>query len=56
MKIGIAGTGYVGLSLSTLLSQKNEVVALDVVEEKVDMINKRISPIRDEYIENNTRL
>ena len=51
MKIGIAGTGYVGLSLSTLLSQKNEVVALDVIEEKVDKINKRISPIRDEYIE-----
>ena len=51
MKIGIAGTGYVGLSLSTLLSQKNEVVALDVIEEKVEKINKRISPIRDEYIE-----
>ena len=51
MKIGIAGTGYVGLSLSTLLSQKNEVVALDVIEDKVEKINKRISPIRDEYIE-----
>ena len=51
MKIAVAGTGYVGLSLSTLLSQKNEVVALDVIEEKVNMVNKRISPIRDEYIE-----
>ena len=51
MKIGIAGTGYVGLSLSTLLSQKNEVVALDVIEDKVNKINNRISPIRDEYIE-----
>ena len=51
MKIAVAGTGYVGLSLATLLSQKNEVVALDVIEEKVDMINNRISPIKDEYIE-----
>ena len=51
MKIAVAGTGYVGLSLATLLSVKNEVVALDVIEEKVDMINKRISPIKDEYIE-----
>ena len=50
-KIAVAGTGYVGLSLATLLSQKNEVVALDVIKEKVDMINNRISPIRDEYIE-----
>ena len=45
MKIGIAGTGYVGLSLSTLLSQKNEVVALDVIEEKVEKINKRINEV-----------
>ncbi len=51
MKIAVAGTGYVGLSLATLLSEKNEVVALDVIEEKVEKINKRISPIVDEYIE-----
>ncbi len=51
MKIAVAGTGYVGLSLATLLSQKHEVVALDVIPEKVDKINNRISPIKDEYIE-----
>ena len=51
MKVAVAGTGYVGLSLATLLSQKNEVVALDVIPEKVEMINNRISPIQDEYIE-----
>ena len=51
MKIAVAGTGYVGLSLATLLSEKNEVIALDVIPEKVDMINNRISPIQDEYIE-----
>ena len=51
MKIAVAGTGYVGLSLATLLSQKNEVVAIDVIPEKVEKINNRISPIQDEYIE-----
>lgn len=51
MKIAVAGTGYVGLSLATLLSQNNEVVALDVVPEKVEKINDRVSPIKDEYIE-----
>ena len=51
MKIAVAGTGYVGLSLATLLSQNNEVIALDVIPEKVEKINNRISPIQDEYIE-----
>ena len=51
MKIAVAGTGYVGLSLATLLSQNNEVHALDIISDKVEMINKRISPIQDEYIE-----
>lgn len=51
MKIAVAGTGYVGLSMATLLSQKNEVKAVDIVPEKVDMINRRQSPIQDEYIE-----
>lgn len=51
MKIAIAGTGYVGLSLSALLGQYHEVVALDVIAEKVEKVNNRISPIRDEYIE-----
>ena len=51
MKIAVAGTGYVGLSLATLLAQRNEVVAVDVVPEKVDKVNRRESPIQDEYIE-----
>ena len=51
MKIAVAGTGYVGLSIATLLSQHDEVVAVDVVPEKVAAINNRKSPLRDEYIE-----
>ena len=51
MKIAVAGTGYVGLSIATLLAQHNEVVAVDVIPEKVTAINDRKSPIRDEYIE-----
>lgn len=50
-KISVAGTGYVGLSLATLLAQHNHVVAVDVIAEKVEKINKRISPIQDDYIE-----
>ncbi len=51
MKIAVAGTGYVGLSLATLLSQHHQVVAVDILPDKVDMINNRKSPIQDEYIE-----
>ena len=51
MKIAVAGTGYVGLSIATLLAQHNKVVAVDIVSERVDLVNKRISPIQDEYIE-----
>ena len=51
MKIAVVGTGYVGLSVATLLAQHNEVIAVDVLPDKVERINKRISPIQDEYIE-----
>lgn len=51
MNIAVAGTGYVGLSIATLLSQHHNVAAVDVIPEKVEKINKRISPIQDEYIE-----
>ena len=51
MNIAVAGTGYVGLSLAVLLAQRNKVVAVDIVPEKVDKLNNRISPIQDEYIE-----
>jgi len=52
MKISVVSMGYVGLNLATLLSENNEVIALDIVQDKVDKINKRISPIKDKYIEN----
>lgn len=51
MKIAIAGTGYVGMSIATLLSQHHEVIAVDIIPERVEKINNRISPIQDEYIE-----
>ena len=51
MKIAVAGTGYVGMSMATLISQRHSVVAVDIVPEKVDMVNRRVSPIQDEYIE-----
>ena len=51
MKIAIAGTGYVGLSIATLLALHNQVVAVDIIPEKVDLINQRKSPIQDDYIE-----
>ena len=50
-KIAVAGTGYVGMSIATLLAQRHQVVAVDIVPEKVEMINSRKSPIQDEYIE-----
>lgn len=50
-KIAVAGTGYVGLSIATLLSQHHNVIAVDVVKEKVDLINNKKSPIQDDYIE-----
>ena len=51
LRIAVAGTGYVGLSIATLLAQHHQVTAVDVIAEKVDKINQRISPIQDEYIE-----
>ena len=51
LKIAVAGTGYVGLSIATLLSQHHKVTAVDIVPEKVEMINNKKSPIQDEYIE-----
>ena len=51
LQIAVAGTGYVGLSIATLLSQHHKVTAVDVIPEKVEKINNRISPIQDEYIE-----
>lgn len=51
IKIAVAGTGYVGMSIATLLAQHHPVIAVDVVPEKVELINQRKSPIQDEYIE-----
>lgn len=51
-KIAVAGTGYVGLSIATLLAQHHHVTAVDVIPEKVDLLNQHKSPIQDEYIEN----
>ena len=51
LKIAVAGTGYVGLSIATLLAQHHQVTAVDVVPEKVEKLNNRISPIQDDYIE-----
>ena len=51
LKIAVAGTGYVGLSIATLLSQHHKVMAVDIVPEKVELINNKKSPIQDEYIE-----
>ena len=52
MKIAVAGTGYVGLSIAILLAQYNEVKAVDIIREKIDKINNKVSPIQDDYIEN----
>ena len=51
LKIAVAGTGYVGLSIATLLSQHHQVTAVDIIPEKVDLVNQRKSPIQDDYIE-----
>ena len=55
LRIAVAGTGYVGLSIATLLSQHHKVTAVDVMPEKVEQINRRVSPIRDEYISSSPR-
>ena len=52
LKIAVAGTGYVGMSIATLLAQHNHVVAVDIVPERVEKVNKHISPIQDDYIDN----
>ena len=51
MKIAVAGTGYVGLSIATLLAQRHPVVAVDVIPEKVEKINRKVSPIADDYLD-----
>ena len=51
LKIAVAGTGYVGLSIATLLAQHHQVIAVDIISEKVELINKKQSPIQDDYIE-----
>ena len=51
LKIAVAGTGYVGLSIATLLAQHHQVTAVDVIPEKVEMLNRKQSPIQDDYIE-----
>ena len=56
LKIAVAGTGYVGLSIAILLAQHHQVIAVDVIPEKVDLINQRKSPIQDDYIENKFNL
>ena len=50
-KIAVAGTGYVGMSIAVLLAQHNKVIAVDIVKEKVDLINKKIAPLKDDYLE-----
>ena len=52
IRIAVAGTGYVGMSIATLLAQHHEVVAVDVLPEKVEKINRKVSPIQDDYIDN----
>ena len=56
LKIAVAGTGYVGLSIAILLAQYHQVIAVDVIPEKVDLINQRKSPIQDDYIGNKFNL